>query len=437
MRTRSWTAGMASMALLLAACGGGGGDEEPATESGDNGDATGEADEDSGDGTPQTLTVWIMEPGNEDVERIVRDSATAFEDENEGVTVELEFVPWANAHDQFVTAVGGGQVPDVAEMGTTWTAEFAELGLAPAEVSEDAGYIESLVEAGTVDGTNYGHPWYAGARALLYRTDVFEDLGLEAPESWDDLIEVGETIAAEGDVDPIHVAGNNNHMLMPLVWQAGGEIATQDGDTWQAQMDTPEGREAYGFYADLWERGWSPEGAVNWNSVDVRTAFANEESAMMVGGGWDLDAILGDNPDLEGRVGTALLPEGPGGVRDTFAGGSHLVVFEESEQQELANQFVEFMLQPDQVTAFTEAVGFLPGTEEGVDASAAAGDELYSVFAEQLVDYSRSYPASPNWGAVEGDAIFATAMQQIMTGDLTVDEAVAQIDTELEKTLNS
>lgn len=426
MRTRSWLACMAATALLATACGGGGnGGEEP--DDGENA---------ANDGSPQTLTVWIMEPGNDDVERIVRESAEAFEGENEGVTVELEFVPWGNAHDQFVTAVGGGQVPDVAEMGTTWTAEFAELGLAPAEVAEDAGYVQSLVEAGTVGDTNYGHPWYAGARALLYRSDVFDDLGLEPPETWDELVEIGETIEAEGDVDPIHVAGNYNHMLMPLVWQAGGEIATQDGDTWTASMDTPEGQEAYGFYAELWERGWTPEGAVSWNSVDVRTAFANEESAMMVGGGWDLAAILGENPDLEGRVGTALLPEGPGGSRDTFAGGSHLVVFEESENQELANRFVEFMLQPDQVTAFTEAVGFLPGTEEGVAASSAAGDPLYEVFTTQLVEHSRSYPASPNWGAVEGDAVFATAMQQIMTGDLSVEEALAQIDEELEATLN-
>ncbi|GGI08408.1 sugar ABC transporter substrate-binding protein [Egicoccus halophilus] len=429
MRTRTWLAGTAAMALLVTACGGDG-DGDGAT----GGDETAEGA--AADGSPQSLRVWIMEPGNDEVERIVRDAAEAFEGENDGVTVELEFVPWASAHDQFVTAIGGGQVPDVAEMGTTWTAEFAQLGLAPVETDADADYIDSLVEAGTVEGTSYGYPWYAGARGLIYRTDVFEDLGLEVPETWDELLEVGGTIEAETDLAPIHVAGNYNHMLLPMVWQAGGEIATEEGEGWDATLDSPEGREAFGFYADLWERGWTPEGGVSWNSVDVRTAFANEESAMMVGGGWDLSGILGDNPDLEGRVGTALLPEGPGGSRDTFAGGSHLVVFEEAENQQLAVEFIEFMLQDEQVSTFAEAVGFLPGTESGVAASEAAQDPLYEAFTTQLVEHSRSYPASPNWGTVEGDAIFVNAMQQVMTGDLTVDEAVEQADQQLDDTLN-
>ncbi|MFA9429497.1 sugar ABC transporter substrate-binding protein [Egicoccus sp. AB-alg2] len=431
MRTRSWLAGTAAVALLATACGGGGDD----TASADGG-AEGGAENASGDAGPQTLSVWIMEPGNDEVERIVRDSAEQFEAENEGVTVELEFVPWASAHDQFVTAVGGGQVPDVAEMGTTWTAEFAQLGLAPVEADADADYVASLVEAGTVEGTSYGYPWYAGARALIYRADVFEEHGLEVPETWDELLDVAETIEAETDLAPIHVAGNYNHMLLPMVWQAGGEIATQEGEAWNATLDSQEGREAFGFYADLWERGWTPEGAVSWNSADVRTAFANEESAMMVGGGWDLGALLADNPELEGRVGTALLPEGPGGSRDTFAGGSHLVVFEEAENPDLAVQFVEFMLQDEQVSAFAEAVGFLPGTESGVAASSAATDPLYEPFTTQLVEHSRSYPASPNWGTVEGDAVFVNAMQQVMTGDLTVDEAVEQANQQLDDTLN-
>ncbi|MBS3939964.1 MAG: sugar ABC transporter substrate-binding protein [Actinobacteria bacterium] len=424
MKTRNWLAGMAAMALLVTACGGDGGDDT------DNGDGA------AGDGSPQTLTVWIMEPGNDEVERIVRESATSFEEANDGVTIELEFVPWGNAHDQFVTAVGGGQVPDVAEMGTTWTAEFAELGLAPVEADADADYVASLVEAGTVDGTNYGYPWYAGARAFIYRTDVFEDLGLEVPETWEDLIAAGETIEAETDMAPFHVAGNHNHLLLPMIWQAGGEIATEDGDSWTAGIDSAEGREAIGFFDELWQRGWTPEGAVSWNSADVRTAFANEESAMMVGGGWDLGAILGDNPDLEGKLGTALLPAGPSGSRDTFAGGSHLVTFADSENQELAVRFIEHMLDPSQVTAFTEAVGFLPGTESGVAASSAASDPLYEAFTTQLVEHSRSYPASPNWGAVEGDAVFSNAIQQVMTGDLTVDEAVAQMNEQVETTLN-
>jgi N,N'-diacetylchitobiose transport system substrate-binding protein len=416
------------LALLIAACGGA---EEASTgAAGDEQSPAAAAAEEAGG---DALSVWIMQPGSEDIETIVNETAAAFEEQNEGVTVDVQFVPWANAHDQFVTAIGGGQVPDVAEMGTTWTPEFAELGaFAPVDVSAGGDYVESLVTSATVDDETYGYPWYAGARSLIYRTDVFEDLGLEPPETWEDVLTAGDAIAESGDIDPIYVAGDDVHVQAPLVWQAGGELAVQE-DTWTAQVDSEAGREAFAFYKELWDKGWSPEGAVNWNSVDVRDAFANGDSAMMIGGGWDLAAILSTNPDLEGNVGTALAPAGPGGNQDAFAGGSHLVTFAESENAELGAQFIEFMLQPEQVTAFTEAVGFLPGTVSGVEASSASGDELYGTFAEQLVEHSRSYPPTAAWGQIEGDQVFTNATQQMMQGALTADEAVAQINQQMQE----
>jgi N,N'-diacetylchitobiose transport system substrate-binding protein len=415
------------LALLIAACGGA---EEASTgAAGDEQSPAAAAAEEAGG---DALSVWIMQPGSEDIETIVNETAAAFEEQNEGVTVDVQFVPWANAHDQFVTAIGGGQVPDVAEMGTTWTPEFAELGaFAPVDVSAEGDYVESLVTSATVDGETYGYPWYAGARSLIYRSDVFDDLGLDPPGTWDDLLAASDAIAAEGDIDPIYVAGDDVHVQAPLVWQAGGDLAVQE-DAWTAQVDSDAGREAFTFYKELWDKGWSPEGAVNWNSVDVRDAFANGDSAMMIGGGWDLAAILSTNPDLEGSVGTVLAPAGPGGNQDAFAGGSHLVTFAESDNAELGAQFIEFMLQPEQVTQFTEAVGFLPGTVSGVEASSASGDELYGTFAEQLVEHSRSYPPTAAWGQIEGDKVFTNAVQQMMQGSLTVDEAVAQVNQQMQ-----
>lgn len=414
------------LALLGAACGG----ADQAGDAGEEQTGTAASTEDEGAAAADggTLSVWIMQPGSEDVETIINDTAAAFEEANDGVGVDVQFVPWANAHDQFVTAIGGGQVPDVAEMGTTWTAEFAELGaFAPVEAAGEGDYVESLVTSGTVDGQAYGYPWYAGARSLIYRTDVFDELGLAVPETWDDLLAAGDAIAEQGEIDPIHVAGDYVHMQAPLVWQAGGDLATE-GDAWSAEVDSDAGREAFAFYKELWDKGWSPEGAVNWNSVDVRDAFANGDSAMMIGGGWDLAAILSTNPELEGSVGTALAPEGPGGNRDAFAGGSHLVTFAESDNAELGARFIEFMLEPEQVTAFTEAVGFLPGTVSGVEASSAAGDELYGTFADQLVEHSRSYPPTAAWGQIEGDQVFTNVTQQMMQGSLSAEEAAAQVD---------
>ena len=54
--------------------------------------------------------------------------ADAFMEEFPDVSVDVTAVPWDAAHDRIVTAIAGGEVPDVSLIGTTWMGEFATLG---------------------------------------------------------------------------------------------------------------------------------------------------------------------------------------------------------------------------------------------------------------------------------------------------------------------
>lgn len=427
-RTRPTLMIIAALMLALGGCG----DAEPEEPPG-AGETTPPAEEtpategDEEEADAGSIEVWIMQPGSDVIEGIVRDQVEEFEQET-NATVDLQFVPWPQAHDQFVTAIAGDRTPDVAEMGTTWTPEFAELGgLAPVSTGEQ-DYVQSLVESGTIDGESFGVPWYAGARALIYRADVLEEIGVEPPDTWDELVEVGERIEQETDLFPFGVVGLNMHQYLPMVWQWGGQIAEQTDQGWEARINSPEAAEAWSLYADLFERGWAPEGALGWNSADLRNAFAAGDFAMMIGGGWDLSAILADAPDLEGKVEAALNPEGPGGNRDAFAGGSHFVIFEGSDEPDLAQQFIDHMLEADRVSEFALELGFLPGTESGIEASGLLDDPQFRPFAEQLRDHSRTYPPTGAWGTLEGEGAFQDAMQQIMGGDRSTEEALAELE---------
>lgn len=406
--TRRTRALLLVVALVAVACGGGG----------------------SGgpEGAEGSIDVWIMEPGSPELKTYFTQASTDFESAHPGARVEVQFVPWASAHDQFVTAIGGRQTPDVAEMGSTWTPEFGGTGvLAPAEGDLD-GYVDSLVEGATVDGKVYGLPWYAGARALIYRTDVLAGLGLSVPTTWAELLTVGRAVRDRTDLHAFGVAGTSNHYFLPLVWQNGGEIATEKDGQWRSGMASPEAVEAIRFYADLYAKEhFAPDGALSWNSRDVRAAFEAGDLAMMIGGGWDLRAILTAHPELKDKVGTALLPEGPGGSRATFAGGSHLVVFEGTEHEALARDWVEFLLDPDRVASFSDQIGFLPGAVAGLKALPSTGDALYGTFSTQLQDHSRTYPPTKAWGSFEADGLFTNAIQSVMKGEKTAEAAMAEV----------
>lgn len=389
--------------------------------------AAGQAEE---GGDAEEITVWIMQPGSETLEEMLEGFTEDFEEEH-GAEVELIFQPWGDAHDAFTTAIATGDTPDVAEMGTTWTAEFGEVGaFAEQEFPDDVEYIDAIVESGAPEGTPLGMPWYAGARALIYNKEVFDELGLDPPDTWEELVEVGETIQEETDMHAYSVVGAGaNHFVLPKVWQAGGEIAVQNDDgSWEATINESEGVEAFEFYGELFtEHEFSPSGALNWDVNDAQSAFINEDLAMYLGLGPNAGVVESEAPDLE--YGVALLPAGPAGNRDTLAGGSHLVRFADSDAPETAQAYMEYLLEDERVAEFSQEVGFFPGTVEGIEAMDL--DEHGEVFADMLINHSRSYPPTSEWGGFEGADLFTSAVQRIMQGDVSAQDALDDVAEEM------
>jgi N,N'-diacetylchitobiose transport system substrate-binding protein len=420
-------AATAIVAMVVAGCGGGS-------------DGGGSADTAAGSASKAKLSgsisVWIMDPGSPKIQDVVKQYATDFQAKNPGTTVNIEFVPWAQAHDKFVTAIAGGKVPDVAEMGTTWTPEFADQGGLVEQPKFKAGdYVSSLVDAATLNGKVYGKPWYAGARALIYRKDILKKAGIDKPPAtWDDMMAASKAIKSKvPGVYPVSYTGLTEHMYLPTIWQAGGQIATQSGSTWKSALNTPEAAKALAYYASFYKDGLDPKAAVGWEEPDAQTAFINGDVAMLIAGGWTYNSIIATKPALEKKIGTALEPAGPSGKGTAFAGGSHLVQFQESKNKALGAAFVDFMLQPAELNKFTEAVGFLPGTTEGIKSSGYLEDATRKPFAEQLLDHSAVYPPSPKWGGLEGANIFDGQIQKVMKGQATPQQALAELAKKMDQ----
>jgi N,N'-diacetylchitobiose transport system substrate-binding protein len=414
-------AALAAASVALAACGGSSNSDNTSASS--SGKLSGSID------------VWIMDPGSPAVQSVVKGYGTAFQAAHPGTTVNIEFVPWAQAHDKFTTAIAGGKTPDVAEMGTTWTPEFADEG-AFQEVAKPAPgkYVSSLIDAATLNGKVWGKPWYAGSRALLYRKDVLKKAGVQPPKTWDEMLAAAKAIKAKvPGIYPTGYTGLTEHMYLPTIWQAGGQIATQNGKSWTSALNSPQAVKAIQYYADIYKEGLTPKAAIGWEEPDAQTAFINGDIAMLVAGGWGYNAIIAAKPGMKSKIGVELEPAGPSGKDTAFAGGSHLVVFNGSKNKDLANAFVDYMLQPANLNKFTSAVGFLPGTVDGINASGYLDDPVRKPFAEQLLDHSAVYPPSPRWGALEGANIFDGEIQKAMRGKQTAQQAAQNLAKKMDQ----
>ncbi|MGF3057303.1 sugar ABC transporter substrate-binding protein [Microbacterium sp. YY-01] len=417
-------------ALALAGCSNG--------DSGNSGDGP-------VDGEGKTITAWIMQGTNPDSTAYLDAVAKKFNEET-GATVKFEEVQWADAHNRFVTAIAGGTSPDVAETGTTWTPEFADAGaLVPIDdfVDAESGLRDDLVaglqESGEYDGELFGMPWYAGVRSIVYRADIYEELGLSAPTTWDEIVSNGEKIkAAYPEMAAFAVPGNAEFQVYPWVWGAGGEVAVQDGDEWVSELDSDASIEGLTFYADLaLEHGFSTAGATTWKETDVRDAFTQGTVATMLSGSWTPKSLIEANPEMEGKIGVAVIPGKDGGIAPSVLGGSHLSIFEDSKEPELAWELVKIMTTGELASEWADATGYFPGVESLMQDALASTDPLVAPFAEQMVDGGASVPVTPQFGAVQAKQTTNTMMQEILSGQRTVADAAKAAAAEMTELLNT
>lgn len=398
------------LALAMVACGRG--------EDGDGGAATGEASqapEVDTEGASGEISVWAMGAEGENLQTL----ADQFMEEFPDITVEVTPVPWEAAHDRIVNAIAGGEVPDVSMVGTTWMGEFATLGgLDPTPENIDPSvFFEGAWNTTVVDGVSYAVPWYVETRVLYYRTDLAEEGGAsEPPASWDDLKAMVQAMQEAGAEYGISLQPGGTgawQTFMPFFWQAGGEIMDGEGNF---TLDSDACVAALTYYDSFFEEGLTPPAAAD---VPVEGQFANGDVGSFISGPWMIN-IITDAGAEEGTWDVAHQPSEEAAT--SFVGGSNLAVMADADNKEAAWAFVEYLMRPEVQVTWYETVSDLPSVQSAWDDEALSGDEMLSVFGEQLSD-AKAPPSIPTWEQIAAE--IDLAIEQVTVGDATPEEGCA------------
>ena len=181
-----------------------------------------------------------------------------------GTKVNIQFVPWAQAHDKFVTAIAGGKVPDVAEMGTTWTPEFADQGGLVEQPEDRQGRLR-LQPGRRRDARRQGlrQAVVRGrARADLPQGHAREGRRREPPKTWDEMMAAAKAIKAK-------VAGRLPGLLhrperahVPADDLAGGRADRHPGrrHVEVGAEHAARRRRRIDYYTSFYKDGLDPEG---------------------------------------------------------------------------------------------------------------------------------------------------------------------------------
>ena len=98
-----------------------------------------------------------------------------------------------------------------------------------------------------------GVPYYAGARIVVYRTDLLAAAGLEVPTTLDEFVEAGIALQAANAAAELRAStspGGTGTQMLSFVWDAGGDLAVQDGDEWVGSSTRRVDRGPLGGAAD-------------------------------------------------------------------------------------------------------------------------------------------------------------------------------------------
>lgn len=427
----------AALALGLAACGS---SEAPPTSS-PAADAGASASGPAYAG--KTLTVWRLGDSNPAAASYMDDLNAEFKTQT-GADVKLEWIPWPQVADKFAAAATGTG-PDVTEIGNDqvpmWQSQDALTAITDIAREGDRAQIpENLYGYETVDNEIYAVPWGAGARAVLYRKDWFEELKIEVPKTWDELVAAAKKIQKEkGEgVDGFAFNGGSdaNHLLAAFAWSEGGEYAVKEGDRWVGKLTEPGFTKGFETYTGLVTEGLSGKANLTQNTVDIRTRFANNKVAMYLTAAWDLPGIEEDSKGkLKGdKLGFFPLPAKSGGVAASFFGGNDIALWGTSEQVDLGKEYIKLATSKTWADRYAKEGGLLPVYPDTL--AALNEDPAQGPFAQAFAK-ARAFPADPNWSEADATkAVLQNAARAVIEGKKDTATALADANKELEEILN-
>lgn len=365
----------------------------------------------------RVLDVWMMNhsAGQAFIDQVVAE----FEAQHEGVDVNVVVQEWGGIGEKVTEALTTGDGPDVIEVGNTQVAQYVatngvtDLTSQVASLSGD-DWVPGLADPGEVYGHQYGIPFYAANRVVIYRTDLFEEAGIdELPEDREEWLEITERLDEVPGQQGIYLPGQNWYVLAGFIWDEGGDLAVENGGTWRGALDTEEAAAGMEFYRQLQALGDGPidTDEANPNHEEV---FAEGNVAQLISTPGSAQVIIDSNPELEGKLGFFPVPGKEAGTPGAvFTGGSNLIIPEATDELRLAYDFVKLLTGDKWQSELASSMSLVPNRTTLAD---AVRDDPGTAAMVEGARNGRATPQSPHWASVEADNPIKEYQTAVLSG---------------------
>ncbi|MGV2129537.1 ABC transporter substrate-binding protein [Agrobacterium vitis] len=344
------------------------------------------------------------------------------------IDVEVQVVNWDNLQQKLTTDIASGVNPDIALIGTRWLVDFVRQDLLePLDPMADQAFkdrfIGTFLSPGEIDGTLYGLPIAASARAMFYNKDLFTKAGISTPpKTWDEVAAVSEKLKSI-DVFGFGIQGKeidtDVYYYFPL-WTNGGDILSADG---KPALNSEAAIRAATIYKNLIDKGLTQPGVTSFSREGVQDLFKSGRLGMVLSLPFLSGQLQKEAPNL--HYGIAPIPQGT--TPATYAVTDSIVMFKNSLHKEEGWAFLDQIFSKNARIEFTKGEGFLPTTKGEAEDPFFQNNADLKAFVD-LLPTAKFAPLVENWEGVSAAVI--RNLQQVYLGLKSPKEAMDSANAE-------
>lgn len=288
---------------------------------------------------------------------------------------------------------------------------------------------ESMRQGMSYDGKLYALPMQAQMFVMAYRTDVFDELGLEVPQTFDDMISAAEAIKASGKMQypialPWLATADVTTSFQAVMNSLGGDFVDASGEV---TLDTPEAKEALQAMQSL--QPYMDPQVTTFDQPKVQQQMYNDTAAMSIMfSGRMSDLTKSENSKLSENFGFAAPPKVSSSapyLYDRLSIDGWSIPFNTKLDHKMLFEMMASAVSEDASKASVPAA--YPAREGMV----TADNSPYGQAANDSIAGAMPPVVSPVLAPISNE--ITPIVAQFLAGGLSVDEATAQMQAAGEK----
>jgi len=386
------------------------------------------------------LVLWSIATETDAFHQSYLNAIAAFEEANPGVRIRFETFDNESYKTKIRLAVATNELPDIF---FTWGGGFSRPFVSSGKVLHLEDVYEEFSEEldmnvlsnVTFDGRIYGSVTTTPISVTFYNRGIFRDHGLEAPETWEELVYICQVLIDAG-ITPMGISAKDSWVLAMLF--DGIALKTVGSQQFQRVLvERGESFNSQGFleaakkFRELVDMGAFVERANFISNDEASAQFFAGEVAMFTTGSWLAGSIQTDatNPEDFGLFPIPVINPRYATITDFMGGGSDtLMVSATTQHPDLAKRAVFLLTRSISKYAYLDGAG-IPAWRIDFD------DSGVNPLTREVADFAATATSFTLWAdtLMEADdaSVYLTLLQELYLGRIEPEEFVRAMANQL------